>query len=356
MNANEGFRQFDAGNTAEAESIFRDAILDGDPDGSGHYGMGLVHLDRGESVKAKAMFLTCIRINPSNAHAHYYLANFSRDAGNPADAAREYRRALEIDPMHSGAKRELSSLGELPAQPTQPIVAPEPSPMPSSQRSTRSASITGNDLYALLRKSEEGVEIEISEHLDKISDIIGTRRRKISAYIGSLSVLVILYIALSVAALAFIGQSVRPRVGYSDDKLFANLELGMIILFFVLLTIVCLVIMSMKISVSRDWLIVKTGLLAENKNQLNLFEASRAQASTHRSLMNRLTDNGALILRGSPLPGKHQPSRLRLYGFFNSVELDQLAEAFRRLSVLQPVNRDTQAAIGLLSNIRSGNN
>jgi hypothetical protein len=108
--------------------------------------------------------------------------------------------------------------------------------------------------------------------------------------------------------------------------------------------------------IDLDWLVIKTGVLSTDKNQLNTFMASRAQVSIHRSLLNRMTNNGTIILVSEAEPGKNRPSSLALLGFFTGEELDTLSSAFRRLSLLQPVTRDIQNAIGLLKNIRSGNN
>ncbi|MGA8088939.1 MAG: tetratricopeptide repeat protein [Terracidiphilus sp.] len=348
---NEGLRLFDAGRRDDAERVFREVILDGDSTGAGHYGMALIHLVRQEQEQARRHLLTSIRIEPNHAHANFYLGNISRDGGNTAEAVRLYRRALEINPGHVGARRALDSLPSTtdsyasayaPASPAPPPISTPISQPPVGFAPPVNETISGNDLYALLRRSREPVEIEISQHLDTIASIIGFRKRRLSAYLGSFISMTLLWLVAAVVIVVALRAPVAA--------------LAIFLIWLVSIIIKCVTIRSVNLSIDRDWLVIKTGVLSTHKNQLNTFMASRAQVSIHRSLLNRMTNNGTIILLGEAEPGKYPPSSLTLLGFFTREELDTLSSAFRRLSLLQPVTRDIQNAIGLLKNIRSGNN
>jgi hypothetical protein len=98
-----------------------------------------------------------------------------------------------------------------------------------------------------------------------------------------------------------------------------------------------------KIDCQRYVFVEQTGVFATHTRNDHLWLMTRDKLQIRRTLFNRFTNDGILIL-GS-----------RKYrGFFAGNELEIIQKNFVQLSLLMPTDRDILTAIGELKNIRSG--
>src|SRR5687768_17600353 len=94
---------FEAGQYAESEAAFRQAIDAGAPEGDARYGIGMVRKRQGDLAAAQEEFGRCVRVDPNNANAWYQLGDIAERDGDAELALTYYRRALAIAPQHHGA-------------------------------------------------------------------------------------------------------------------------------------------------------------------------------------------------------------------------------------------------------------
>jgi len=285
------------------------------------YGMGMIRLGSGQMESAMEQFRNCVKLQPNHANAYYYLGQIAEEIQDTDGAKRFYARALEINPMHAGALKKVVRTRQ-------------------AERVSFEASPTANDLYALLRKSDEPVEQEIAHHLDAIAALVGTRGTRMRAFINLRLLVIIIPLCLLIESiLGPIVQARRP-----EDYVVLFIFIFFPVVFFILI-LVAIKARNSKIACERDWLVISEGVLSKSTKNVHLFILSHGQVSVHQTLMNRITGDGALKLTG-----------LSLYGYFRKAELGDLLVHFRQLSLLNPTSRQILAALGELKNIRSGAN
>jgi tetratricopeptide (TPR) repeat protein len=306
---------------AQGEKIFDDLIAAGAELGESYYGKGLIRFGSGQLMDAEAFFEKCLKIHPSHTNALYYLGEIAERRHDAGAARQFYWKVLEINPNHAGAKRKIGPVS---------ATDKETSPQPNNQQGLH------NDLYDLLRRSEEPVEKEISRHLDEIASLIGTRNQRARALISAKGLSLVVLIAFACLA----AGAIKTRSGLLGRQL---------LLFFLAVCVVVSFIniflraKTSKITCDRDWLLISWGIISKSVRNVHLFILSHRGVAVHQSLTNRITDDGTLQLQGC-----------YLHGYFRRAELDILAAHFRQLNMLNPTSRNVLAALGKLSQIRSG--
>ena len=307
---------------AESEQIFKNLITSGSELAESFYGMGMIRLASGQLENATKQFENCVKLQPNHANAYYYLGQIAEQRHDAEGTKRHYDKVLEINPKHAGALKKVAPARELGV-------------MKAVVSSTQS------DLYALLRRSAEPVEHEISGHLDAIAALIGTRSERYRAFINLPKLFVIIFTAgVSLACLATPFVVGLPKQQYYGLRLIA---VTMFLVTFIGTVTGYLQAKNSKIRCERDWLIRSKGVLSKSEENMHLFILSRGQVSVHQTLINRMTGDGTLELTG-----------LSLCGYFRRPELNALSVHFRQLSLLNPTSRQVLAALGELKNIRSG--
>lgn len=325
---------------AEAEKILNDVVASGSELGESHYGMGLIRLGSGQLMDAQALFEKCIKLQPNHANAYYYLGEIAERQQNIESARQFYKEALNINPQHLGAMQKMGLVsntdrGRVNGHGLQPTNG-HALPITNEQvLQPTNAKVQQSDFYALLRRSEEPVEQEISRHLDGIAALIAARNQRFQALISFPRLISVALVAIFglVAAL-----TLPPLALVVLPILLVASVLGLISLLVKFLRA-----KTSKITCDRDWLLTSTGIVSKSVQNKHLFILSRGQVGVHQTLLNRFTNDGTLQLTG-----------LDLCGYFRKPELDTLSSHFRQLSLLNPVSRNILAALGELKNIRSG--
>lgn len=328
------------GEYERGERIFSKLIMSGSNMSGSLYGLGLVRLHFGQVDAALGQFEGCVKLDPRHANAMYYLGVIAEKKGQQEAAQNYYRKCLEIQPQHVGAARKVISVQPPPIPPGPPEVhPPTPSALPAPvKENTYENKDYSSDFYALLRKSNEPVEKEISSHLDSIAAIMNSRRQRAT---GLLSGFVITLLALD----GGIAAALLVNTGSSS-------EAGFLAAFALVSLLCCLAFgsrllraLTTSINCVRDWLIISNGILHKSETPLPIWLLRESPVSTDQTLINRLTGDGRLKL-----------GKFVLKGFFTPHELASLSAHFRTLSMLNPVGREVLAAIGELRQIRSGTN
>lgn len=325
----------------QAEKILSDLAASGTELAECNYGMGLIRFASGQLVEAQALLERCVKLQPTHANAYYYLGEIAERRQDTESAKQFYRQALEVNPNHAGA---LEKIGLVSAADRRVPNEQERQPTNGHGVESVSGQRLQSDFYALLRRSEEPVEREISRHLDEIATLIGSRTQRFRALVSFRTLIVVPLVALfGLGLYAFVMSNISfARSGTRNP-------LGLLIL--LVLFAVCVVFplvtylraKNSKITCDRDWLLISTGIVSKSMQNVHLFILSRGGVAVHQTLMNRITDDGTLQLQGH-----------YLRGYFRKTELDSLASHFRQLSLLNPTSRNILAAIGELKQIRSG--
>lgn len=309
----------------DSEALFNQLIESNSHVAESMYGLGVIRLNTGKIDLAQQQFERCVSIQPNHANAYYYLGHIAELKKDDISAATFFKKALAVNPKHAGALRRTS-------KPAPDGAVPEPS-------SSQAVGVTGNDLFGLLRRSTEPVEQEMASRLDAIAGAVNaTRGRRLTAFLGTATFLATL--ALAVPALVML-LAIQMNTNIPDAA--AIMLLGLSMLFSAAFVAFVLRLRYSRISVDRDWLLLKTGVLSRRTTNLHLFILSREPVSIEQTFVDRLTNNGTLRF-----------DSISFRGFFRGSELDALSQHFRQLSLLNPTSRQVLAAIGELKQIRSG--
>jgi tetratricopeptide (TPR) repeat protein len=92
----EGERQFQAGRTKRAQTLFEQALAETPEGTAALVGLGYVHLDRGKVPQAIALFQKALVQDRDNATALFGLAESHRQAGDRSAALAEFQRFLTL--------------------------------------------------------------------------------------------------------------------------------------------------------------------------------------------------------------------------------------------------------------------
>jgi hypothetical protein len=92
----EGERQFQAGRTRRAQTLFEQALVETPEGTAALIGLGYVHLDKGKVPQAIALFERALVQDRENATALFGLAESHRQAGNRSAALAEFQKFLSL--------------------------------------------------------------------------------------------------------------------------------------------------------------------------------------------------------------------------------------------------------------------
>src|SRR5262249_42911465 len=95
---------------AEAEKVYRQAIVVRRDCAEAHYGLGLALLDLGRPPEAVDAFRKTIELKKDYAPAHYNLGNALREMGKLPDAAEAFRAAIKVAPGFAEAHCNLGQV------------------------------------------------------------------------------------------------------------------------------------------------------------------------------------------------------------------------------------------------------
>lgn len=337
----DGLRLLSQGDIEGAHGVFASLLASSSDLAQAFYGLGVVALTQRNHELARQHFRNCLSQDPTHTNALFQLGFIEKQTGNVPGAIHFWQQSLQANPNNGSARRELAALGALPSSPppiqpsthpTAPQPDPPPGPTPDVQPSDVARPVVGYDVYGLLKRSDSGVEREITRLLDEVAAMMLSRSQRVRAFIGSFLVLWLFAIG-GTFVLTLAGRRNVPE----------ELALG-VIGFALFITVArVLSIKCNKIHCDRYVFTQKTGVLATHKRNDHLWLMSRDEPMhVERSLLNRLTDDGALVL------GKR-----RYTGFFSGAQLDVIQKNFAQVRLLMPTNREVLAALGQLTQIRS---
>ncbi len=320
------------------------------------YGLGVIALKQQNLELAAQQFNNCLKQDPVHSNAMFQLGFIEKRKGNMMMAVRYWQQCLQANPQHGAAKNELASAGHLTASPPPPPpdhqhISVDPggshAPEPYFNQSVFPGPgpvVTGFDLYGLLQRSESGVEREITRLLDEIAVLVKSKRQRVRAFLGHF---------LFLWVLAIIGMVVGANVGRNEGFLISVCSFFGAMFFTVVLV---LQIKCTKLTCDRYVLTQKTGVLSTHMRNDNLWLMSRGPASVSRTLLNRIMNEGTLQLSLIDSAGNVRPRGRSYRGFFTGKELELIQKNIAQLSLLTPTSREVLAAIGAITNMRTGTN
>lgn len=342
MNAStaaDGLRLLSQGDIEGARSVFASLLASSSELAQAFYGLGVVALTQHNHGLAGQHFRNCLSQDPAHTNALFQLGFIEKQAGNVHGAIRFWQQSLKANPNNASARKELAALGALSssAPPIQPTTNPPSLPAGPFSDSTPSLQssdiapppIDSYDVYGLLKRSDSGVEREITRLLDEVAAMMQSRRQRVRAFIGS----ILLLWLFAIGVFALLAAQRAP----------SGIVLGAIGLTLFITVADVMSIKCNKIHCKRYVFTQKKGVLATHARNDHLWLMSRDEPMhVERSLLNRLTNDGVLVL------GKR-----RYKGFFSGTQLDVIQTNFAQLRLLTPTNREVLAAIGQLTQIRS---
>ena len=95
-----------AGQSKQAEDIYRRMIAHGSTDPEVFHNLGIICSSTKRQVQAISLFRASLSVNPDFAEAHFGLAGTLAEM-HPAEAEKHYRRALALSPGMTIAKDQL---------------------------------------------------------------------------------------------------------------------------------------------------------------------------------------------------------------------------------------------------------
>ena len=333
--AADGLALLSQGDAGGARQIFASLLANGSELAQAFYGLGVVALVERNYALASQQFGNCLRHDAGHTNALFQLGFIEKQNNNIPGAIEYWRQSLQANPSNAAAQRELRALGAV-SPPVDPRLTPAPfappiaSPPPARPLHPKLPEIvSGYDFYGLLSRSESGVEREIARLLDEVAGMLESKRQRVSAFFGPL---VLVWIAAVVASTMLAAQR-----GTANLAAFP-IPAAIVITLISILTIKC-----NHIRCERYLVIQSKGVFATSSRNDHLFLMSRDPVGINRSLVNRLTNDGTLLV-----------GRRRYKGFFTGKQLSVIQRNFAQASLLMPTSREVLAAIGELKNIRSG--
>ena len=96
-----------AGDLAEAERLYRQAVSLDPKSARSHFTLGYSLREQGKSAEAIPVLQAALSIAPDLADAHYVLGTIDQEEGRADSAIGHFRRAIDLDPFNTFAHQDL---------------------------------------------------------------------------------------------------------------------------------------------------------------------------------------------------------------------------------------------------------
>jgi tetratricopeptide (TPR) repeat protein len=288
---------------ASAEA-FEKVIKLGRHRAEGYYGLGVVFYQLGAYKEARKQLEACLKLSARHANAWFYLGEIARKSNALEECKRFYRKTLEINPNHAGAKRRLLNL-----QANQLGTA-------QIQASSQSPASAGVGL-----PSPGATQIMDSLKMVGVRPIV-------SAYFGKILLRVLVCAVLWFLTSLFITNTILKGTTEAKTSTFIVIYL---VVFVIYLLWYIFNILSTRISLDQGHLTVAKGI---SSRLLDVPLANIQNLELRQSMLNRLTDDGVIVLHLAPGPnqsGNLLPTEVKVIGLAKYARLSQIVEQLKAL-------------------------
>jgi tetratricopeptide (TPR) repeat protein len=315
-----GKRLLSEGKTQDAARVFNHFLETGQRLAEAQYFLGVIDLGKRDLQSARSRFETALGRNPGYADAHYQLGLIAELEGRPHDARRLYEQVLQLNPTHASAQVRMSRLKVphvAPQAPIQPVAAPAPDPPTQAETAPTQMNIDLSQsfgVYEYLRRDESPLS---KQTIALIDDLKLTVRPRYIAYVGRFfgrtpalakrrTAPLLLFALVFLIAAAFVAYQILDtfptihkhlsKIDISIPTVSGAFILALIVLVAALgLLYSYLAVHTTRISVARGRLQTEKGIFSKHLTNLELWRVEGVEL--HRTLFNRLTGDGTLVLR-----------------------------------------------------------
>jgi hypothetical protein len=259
-----------------------------------HYGLGVLAMAQDDKALAQGYFREAVRIDPRHANALFQLGYISEHNNASADAVDFYRRALSVNPAHAGAIARLRQLGGNAGPGAGPGIPAQPSPaQPSPAQASPGQSSPGGQIAALPMQGGLGVsQFGVYEFLVQDGSALSKQ---------AVALMDALQIEVRPRFAAYVGHSLRGFIRSIFTVLFTILSIGLFPL------IGYLRVRCTKIRVAQGRLQIEKGVFSKHLKNVDIWRVLNIELE--RTLVNRMTGDGTLVLILSPLAGADRRRR-----------------------------------------------
>jgi tetratricopeptide (TPR) repeat protein len=310
---------------ASAEA-FEKVIKLGRHGAEGHYGLGLVFFQLGSLDLARKELETCVKLNARHANAWFYLGEIARKRNALEESRRFFQKALEISPNHAGAKRRLLNLLESERKmPLRPGTQTVPPGRPLSQVAAGGS--------AGVPLPQEAAQLMESLRMSGVQPII-------SAYLGKILLRLLACVVVFPIMTIFMDNTFFRGSHKENEGMTVTAILLLVLLIGYLLWYI-FKILSTRINLDHGRLSITKGISAR---QTDIPLANIQNVEIQRTMLNRITDDGTIVLYLAPDQGQvgNPPAaRIDLIGLAKFARLSQIVEGLKALIPLLRTNSTT---------------
>ena len=333
----------------EAAQIFTGLLAAPASAPDGMYGLGVIAFLKEDFATAANWIHYSLAVRPDNANAVYYLGLIAEKSDPGGHGSDLYHRALQIDPEHRGARKRLNELGIRPVAAKRDMASELPPIQPPATQIPISDATPS--FYQALIQDKSALGMQTRRLIDDIQS--KNVRPALTAYLGRILGIslfwMIVLLSLAVSPLgqrrAWTPSSVSTLAVDTITPMMAepgSLQTHTVLNPGPLLLITAIAIATVVLLIVR----IKTTLISFDHGRIaiehGVFHRSTAthellrvhDVSIERTLFNRLTGDGTLVLQ---LSGPQQGRRsecIKLRGYAKRERLQPLMVKIRDLVLL----------------------